>query len=277
MAERIADKIVVAPVVRIPSSPALQHTTLKHILPKLSKKFQETVRSDKFLRVGRPGRRDWFYRIMEIVPNDPGVIVTSATQIEIAPRYRDLESVFTFRVAHSYPSDEGRGLVRMEPSQMHLLGIDRAEYMAVWAEGSERRLGVRVLPLHSRDSGLPILRMDQITRENLKVKEGQFVECQVINKQIAITVTFRPVEEKVTLLVSPTILKDRLTYASVTQGQVFHLKGYVRKIPPPTYPRIKPFSRIETTRIIVDATEPKGIVVIDKKTEVQIEKVARSG
>ncbi|MFW9857016.1 MAG: hypothetical protein ACFFFG_18345, partial [Candidatus Thorarchaeota archaeon] len=113
----------------------------------------------------------------------------------------------------------------MEPSQMLLYGLDRADYLAISPEGKNPRIGVQVFATKGVDDKLPIIRMDRMIRDNLNVKVGDFVQCQGIRKQVARTVVFRPTDPKYTLVVSSSLLKERFIHAPVTTGQVFRIKG----------------------------------------------------
>jgi transitional endoplasmic reticulum ATPase len=77
-----------------------------------------------------------------------------------------LAAEITLRVSESSGKDVGRGIARIDPSDMQRLGVDVGEMLEV--EG-KRRTVCRVLPSHKEHRGKEHLQIDGVVRENARV------------------------------------------------------------------------------------------------------------
>ncbi|MGB9895264.1 MAG: AAA family ATPase, partial [Thermoproteota archaeon] len=98
---------------------------------------------------------------------------------------------FTLKVAEAYPSDAGRGIVRIDPQVARELGLTSGDVVEI--VGKKRTFAIY---WHGRpeDSGKEVIRMDKQTRENAGVGLDDKVTVKKVEAKIAEKVTLAPTQ-----------------------------------------------------------------------------------
>ena len=100
-----------------------------------------------------------------------------------------LEKQLTLRVSESTGKDVGRGIARIDPADMHELGLDVGEMLEV--EG-KRRTVCRVLPTFKEHRGKSHLQIDGVVRENARVGLDETVVVRRASVRPAESLTLVP-------------------------------------------------------------------------------------
>ena len=218
-------------------------------------------------------RPDAYYEVKEIIPDRDALIVSLKTLIKFSTiNFDDIkrENPSPLFVADAYPTDEGRGVVRMELSKMLEHRVKRGDKVLLFApHRPDWQLGAYMLPVKHFDIGLNLLRIDYSFRGNLQISVGQSVQIKPLpHVAPAEQLTIKPTEERVKLFVGPEKLKKRLVKHLVTQGQVLMIKGKIRLIPPKDHQNLKPKVKMSNVSLVIDSTDPAGIVEVNQDTQI---------
>jgi len=174
--------------------------------------------------------------------------------------------------------EAGRGIVRIDSSNMHKLGIKEFDVVEIEGTRKTAAIAVRAYPA---DVGLNIIRMDGIVRRNAGSGVGEYVKVRKADVKEAKSVTIAPAEKGIMIHASPDLIKQNLYMRPVVKGDIVVPSPVVRK-------RSKgggffdeffgsdffeeffftPFPG--ETRFIVTNTDPSGIVRIGDMTELEI-------
>lgn len=94
-----------------------------------------------------------------------------------AKKLSDKPSILTLRVSEALSKDVGRGIVRMDPSDMGKLGGEVGDI--VFIEGKRATAG-KLAPIYQENRGKKLIQMDGILRENAKVGLDEKVHIQLV-------------------------------------------------------------------------------------------------
>jgi transitional endoplasmic reticulum ATPase len=170
-----------------------------------------------------------------------------------------MESV-SLRVAEALTRDVGRGLVRLDPSDMSTMGLQTGETVQLTGK---RSTIAKALPAYAEDRGQGQVQMDGILRENAQAGLGDRVQMQKIVCPVARSVVLAPLGE------GGGIGSDQRHMTSVLEGLPVSMGDKVRS----TFMGgiYREFSVVETN--------PRGPVMINASTTVKIkgESVSQPG
>ena len=170
-----------------------------------------------------------------------------------------MESV-ALRVSEALTRDVGRGLVRLDPTDMATMGLQTGETVQVTGK---RSTVAKALPAYAEDRGQGQVQMDGILRENAQAGLGDRVQMQKIVCPIARSVVIAPLGE------GGGIGSDQRHMTSVLEGLPVSMGDKVRS----TFMGgiYREFSVVETN--------PRGPVLINSATSVKIkgESVSQPG
>jgi len=96
----------------------------------------------------------------------------------------------SLRVAEALPKDAGRGLVRLDPQDLHKLGAEIGDVVEV---ANKRPTVARALPAYADQRGQGLIQMDGILRANAGAGLDERVNVRCIEVQPARTVVLEPV------------------------------------------------------------------------------------
>jgi transitional endoplasmic reticulum ATPase len=168
-------------------------------------------------------------------------------------------SPVTLRVAEALTRDVGRGLVRLDPSDMANLGVQTGETVQIVGR---RSTVAKALPAYAEDRGQGTVQMDGILRENSQSGIGDRVQLQKIVCPVARAVVIQPLGDGGTS-------GDMRHMTSVLEGLAVAVGDKVRS----TYMGgiYREYSVVETT--------PRGPVLIANGTSIKIkgESVSKPG
>jgi transitional endoplasmic reticulum ATPase len=170
-----------------------------------------------------------------------------------------MESV-SLRVAEALTRDVGRGLVRLDPTDMATMGLQTGETVQLTGK---RSTVAKALPAYAEDRGQGQVQMDGILRENAQAGLGDRVQMQKIVCTVARSVVLAPLGE------AGGIGSDQRHMTSVLEGLPVSKGDKVRS----TFMGgiYREFSVVETN--------PRGPVLINAGTSVKIkgESVSQPG
>ena len=170
-----------------------------------------------------------------------------------------MESV-TLRVSEALTRDVGRGLVRLDPTDMTTMGLQTGETVQVTGK---RSTVAKALPAYAEDRGQGQVQMDGILRENTQAGLGDRVQMQKIVCPIARSVVIAPLGEGAGLG------SDQRHMTSVLEGLPVSMGDKVRST----------FMGGIYREFTVIETNPRGPVLINSGTSVKIkgESVSQPG
>lgn len=157
----------------------------------------------------------------------------------------------SLKVKEALTRDLGRTIVRMDPADMQVLGLEVGDWVAV--EG-ERTTPAKLMPCFAEDRGKGIIQMDGIMRENAATSLDKHVTLHSTHVQAAHKVVLQPLTP---LLHSGT---DGRYLRSLLEGMPLAEQNTLQT-------KLLGTSKCDFK---VVATEPKGFVHIDGNTRIQL-------
>lgn len=132
----------------------------------------------------------------------------------------------SLKVAEAIQDDVNKGIVRIDSSFMHELGIRPGDIVEI--EGGRKTVGIadRAYP---GDIGLNIIRMDGITRRNSKTGIGEMIVIRKVDVKEAKKVIVAPAQKGVNIQAHPGIFKNGLLGRVVVKGDIVPLGGAKRR------------------------------------------------
>ena len=158
----------------------------------------------------------------------------------------------TLTVAEALPKDVGRGIARMDPRDMAILGVQVGDIVQV---AGKRAAAVKAMPAYLEDRGKATVQMDGILRENAQAGLGEQVQIHRTAFQEAATVTLVPNSSQ-----DLTLGRDTAYLTRLLEGLPLTLGDRIRA----TFlnGRYREFSVAEAS--------PAGVVVISPRTLVKV-------
>ncbi len=186
--------------------------------------------------------------------------------------------IIKLKVAEAIQDDVNKGIVRVDSSFMHELGIRSGDIVEIKGERMCYAIADRAFP---GDIGLNIIRMDGITRRNAKTGIGEVVQIKKAAVKEAKRVTIAPAQKGIVVRASPSIFKQGLLGRVVMKGDIVSLGGTTRRrsmMSSSPFFSNDIFSAFEEglpgfgfgdIKFVVVETEPKQAVIISDMTEVR--------
>jgi transitional endoplasmic reticulum ATPase len=176
------------------------------------------------------------------------------------------------QVATMRPEDSGRGIVRLPRNLMTELAIAEGDVVELVGK---RSTPARAVGNYSEDEGLAIIRLDGLQRANAEIGSGDFIEVRKAEAKPAQRVIFAPAAKNLRLHGSAHALKRSFGMKPITAGDVVATTGQQQimrgDIPPELRQMLTaPAYALQEIRLVVVSTVPKGIVLIDANTEVDL-------
>ena len=162
--------------------------------------------------------------------------------------------MITFKIAEISVKDAGKGLGRVDPKDMHALGIAAFDLIEI---GGKRKTVVRAMPLEKSQRGQSLIQVDGITRENARVEIDDSVFVKKVESKQAIKVVLAPTSA------------DLLLNGDNTDHLVSRLDG----IPVTVGDRVRitlPGSRIEDFQVL--GAIPAESIVVRSATKIELRK-----
>ena len=162
--------------------------------------------------------------------------------------------MITLKIAEISVKDAGKGLGRVDPKDMHALGIAAFDLIEI---GGKRKTVVRAMPLEKSQRGQSLIQVDGITRENARVGIDDSVFVKKVESKQAIKVVLAPTSA------------DLLLNGDNTDHLVSRLDG----IPVTVGDRVRitlPGSRIEDFQVL--GAIPAESIVVRSATKIELRK-----
>jgi transitional endoplasmic reticulum ATPase len=182
------------------------------------------------------------------------------------------------KVAEAIQDDVNKGIVRVDSSFMHELGIRPGDIIEIQGERKTVAMTDRAYP---GDIGLNIIRMDGLIRRNAKAGIGEVVTIKKGSIVEARKVTIAPQRKGIVIRANPVIFKQGLLGRAVIKGDIVSLGGTKRRRSAmSTNPMFGEdfFNMLDESlmgfglgdlKFIVVDTIPKQAVLITEQTEIQ--------
>jgi transitional endoplasmic reticulum ATPase len=176
------------------------------------------------------------------------------------------------QVATMRPEDSGRGIARLPRTLMNELGLAEGDVIELVGK---RSTPARAVGPYPEDEDLAIIRLDGLQRANAEIGSGDFVEIRKAEAKPAQRVVFAPAQKNLRLHGSAHALKRSFGMKPLTAGDTVATTGQQQimrgDIPPELRQMLSaPAYSLQEIRLVVVSTQPKGIVLIDANTEVEL-------
>jgi len=176
------------------------------------------------------------------------------------------------QVATMRPDDSGRGIARLPRTLMTEMGLAEGDVIELVGK---RATPARAVGPYPEDEGLEIIRLDGLQRANAEIGSGDFIEIRKAEAKPAQRVVFAPAQKNLRLQGSAQALKRSFGMKPLTAGDVVSTTGQQQitrgDIPPELRQMLTaPAYALQEIRLVVVSTAPKGIVLIDANTEVEL-------
>ena len=128
----------------------------------------------------------------------------------------------SLKVAEAVQDDVNRGIVRIDSSQMQLVGVRPGDIVGINGERDTVAIVDRSYP---GDMGLNIIRMDGIVRRNAKTGIGELVRIKKVDVKEAKKVVLAPAKKGVIVKASSATFKQGLLGRAIVKGDIVGLGG----------------------------------------------------
>jgi len=162
------------------------------------------------------------------------------------------------KVAEAKSKDAERGIARVDPAVMEILGITAGDVIQI--EGKKRTVAI-VWPGYPEDANRGVIRIDGTIRRNAQASIDEKVAIRKVNVKEARKIQFAPTET-LRIMGGEEFLSQSLEGRAVTRGDVIQINVMGRKI----------------DLIVVSFTPTSDAVLVHRTTEVKIsEKPVKEG
>ena len=129
-------------------------------------------------------------------------------------------------VVEALQDDAYKGISRIDPDLMKKLGLERGDIISIKGERETFAIVDRAYPA---DIGEKIIRIDGITRKNVKTGIGELVEINKAQLKEAKKITIAPAQQGIMVQADPENLKHGLLGKPVIKGDIVVLGGAKRR------------------------------------------------
>jgi transitional endoplasmic reticulum ATPase len=181
-------------------------------------------------------------------------------------------AVLKLQVANSRPEESGHGLARLPRTAFAALGLAEGDIIDIVGK---RITAARAIQPYAEDEGLNLVRLDGLQRINAGLATGEMVEIRKSTAKPAQRVVLAPAQQNLRLQGSGQALKRAFAGRPMTAGDIVATAGQQQVDQSDMPPQLRqmlaaPAYALQEIRLLVVSTVPKGIVVIDANTEVEL-------
>ncbi|MHA1754122.1 MAG: CDC48 family AAA ATPase [Candidatus Odinarchaeia archaeon] len=155
----------------------------------------------------------------------------------------------SLRVSEAYKEDIGRFIIRIHKKMLKHLEATIGDIVEL--KGRKKTAGI-IYPLKKSDEPENIIRLDGLTRINLKVGIGETIIVRKIEEKSAKSISITPLFHIIDQNLALNLTKEKLLNYPICQGDVFSVRIGLNK----------------EIKFKVTNTDPKGIVVIRNNTKI---------
>ena len=174
------------------------------------------------------------------------------------------------QVAAARQEESGQGIARIPKSAFAALGITQGDPVEV--EGKRVTAAIAV-PSYDEDAALDVVRLDGLQRSNAQTASGEHVVLRKAEVRVAKKVVFAPAQREMRLQGQPQALAYNFRGKPLVAGDIVatNARQPVQDLPPQVRQMMRaPAYSLTQIRLNVVSTSPKGVVVIDENTEVEL-------
>jgi transitional endoplasmic reticulum ATPase len=174
-------------------------------------------------------------------------------------------TTLTLKVKEALAKDVGRAIVRIDPEDMKILGLEVGEIIEI--EG-KRKTPAKVMPCYCENRGKAIIQMDGISRENAQIGLDEKVKIRKIDYKPANKITLSPL----TLLSPFTPSDNSLSNEARRDRATRYIGSLIEGLPITAGDRVKAtlFGTRSCDFKVLD-TIPDGVVLITPTTLIRTE------
>ncbi|MEM2944004.1 MAG: CDC48 family AAA ATPase [Methanomassiliicoccales archaeon] len=154
------------------------------------------------------------------------------------------------KVAEAKSKDAGRGIARVDPAVMDVLGLTAGDVIQI--EGKKRTVAI-VWPGYPEDANRGIIRIDGTIRRNAQTSIDEKVAIKKVNVKEAQKITFAPTEP-LRIMGGEEYLNQTLEGRAVTRGDVIEINVMGRRL----------------DLVVVSYSPTADAVIVSRNTEVKI-------
>ncbi|WP_420393199.1 CDC48 family AAA ATPase [Acuticoccus sp.] len=176
------------------------------------------------------------------------------------------------QVANARPEDAGRGIARLSREAIAELGLRPGQPIEIVGR---RHTAAIAMPLAAEDEGLSLIRLDGLQRGNAGTGSGDHVEVQAPDLKIATRLVVAPAQKNLRLHGTGDALKRSFLQRPFVAGDIVSTSVASRlpgaDLPPEMRAMFNaPSYGLQEIRLVVVATQPRGVVVMGPETEVEL-------
>jgi len=189
------------------------------------------------------------------------------------------EKELKLKVAEAVQDDVNKGIVRIDSSYMHDIGVKPGDIVSLKGERDSIAIVDRAYP---GDIGLSIIRMDGIIRRNAKTGIGELVSVKKAqNVKEAKKIVIAPAKKGIMVRASPSLFKQGLLGRALVKGDIVSMGGTRSRrsamSQSPFFDDI--FNMLDENmtgfgfgdlKFIVADSNPKGPIIVTETTEVEL-------
>ena len=189
------------------------------------------------------------------------------------------EKELKLKVAEAVQDDVNKGIVRIDSSYMHDIGVKPGDIVSLKGERDSIAIVDRAYP---GDIGLSIIRMDGIIRRNAKTGIGELVSVKKAqNVKEAKKIVIAPAKKGIMVKASPSLFKQGLLGRALVKGDIVSMGGTRSRrsamSQSPFFDDI--FNMLDENmtgfgfgdlKFIVADSNPKGPIIVTETTEVEL-------
>ncbi|MBX8643053.1 MAG: AAA family ATPase, partial [Thermoplasmata archaeon] len=154
------------------------------------------------------------------------------------------------KVVESKPKDVGRGIARIDPAVIEILGIQVGDVVQI--EGKKSTVAI-VWPGYPEDTNRGIVRIDGSTRRNAGATIDDKVSVQKVSAKRASRLTLAPTEP-LRIMGGDEYLSQILEERAVTKGDIIEINIMGRKV----------------DLVILSFQPPAEAVIVDRESEIKL-------
>ncbi|MDI6815080.1 MAG: CDC48 family AAA ATPase, partial [Dehalococcoidales bacterium] len=158
----------------------------------------------------------------------------------------------TLRVSEALAKDVGRGIARIDPKDMAIMGAEVGDIIQILGK---RQAVAKAMPTYMEERGKDIIQIDGITRENAQIGLGEKAQVEKVDYKTATTIVLAPLAPSSTFAEKDSgYIRRLLEGLAVTSGDKVRVTLFGT--------RYQEFSVVNTS--------PKGVVVIHPTTSIKM-------
>lgn len=169
----------------------------------------------------------------------------------------------TLQVANMRPQDAGASIARLSKQSMTKLGVSEGDLVELIGKRHTAAIAVLAYP---EDEGLNIIRLDGLQRVNAGATSGDHIEVRKAEAKPATRVVLAPAQKNLVLQGSGEALQRTFLHRPMVSGDVVSTSVQQRQ----RDPRLLPAYGLQEIRLVVVATQPRGIVQINEETVIEL-------